>query len=328
MLVRSGIAAAVAGSGTLARAQAAGGIIDVHHHLSPPPLIEALRRHKVGERPLFDWTPTRSIEDMDRAGVATSITSIATPGIWFGDNAEARAVARECNDYAAKLSQQYPGRFGIFASIPLPDVDGALREIEYAFEVLKADGIGVMTSLGDRWLGDARFAPVMEELNRRNAILYTHPTYAYCCRNVLPDVHDSIVELVADTSRAIANILFTGTATRYPNVRFIFSHAGGTIPFTYQRLSLWPGADAKVGQGVVATLQKFYYDTAQVAYPIAMAALTKLVPVSQVLFGTDFPFRTSEDHVKGLQECGFATSDLDAVLHGNARRVLPSLAAR
>ena len=176
------------------------------------------------------------MEGMDRAGVAVSITSITHPGLWYGDVDETRRLARECNDYAAKLMADYPGRFGIFASIPLPDVDGSLKEIEYAFDTLKADGIGVMTSFGDKWLGDKTFEPIMQELNRRKAVLYTHSTVANCCRNLLPDVHYSIVELAADTTRAIANVIFTGTASRYPNIRFIFSHAGGAMPFIIRDL--------------------------------------------------------------------------------------------
>jgi predicted TIM-barrel fold metal-dependent hydrolase len=314
------------------------GIIDVHHHVSPPEFINALTKYKLGERPMLAWTPARSLEDMDRAGVALSITSITTPGVWFGDNREARDLARACNEYAVGLAQQYPGRFGTFASLPLPDVDGCLTEIEYVFDVLKVDGIGVMTSFGDKWLGDPSFAPVMAELNRRKAIVYTHPTAANCCRNLLPDVHYSVVELTADTTRAIANLIFTGTTTRYPDIRFIFSHAGGTVPFMYQRLTRYPAFDrgaglgknieAKVPGGVLPALRAFYYDTAQASFPEAMEPLTKLVSSSQILFGTDFPFRTAADHVKGLTECGFAPAELTAIHRENTVRLMPQLARR
>ena len=230
----------------------------------------------------------------------------------------------------------YPGRFGIFASIPLPDVDGSLKEIQYAFDTLKADGIGVMTSFGDKWLGDKAFEPIMQELNRRKAVLYTHPTVANRCRNLLPDMHYSIVELAADTTRAIANIVFTGTASRYPNIRFIFSHAGGAMPFIYQRFTSYPNLDKglglgptineKVPIGVLKTLQSFYYDTAQTAYPMAMEPLKKLIGTSQILFGTDFPFRTSADYVKGLPQSGFNDIELRAIYRENAIRMMPRLA--
>jgi 6-methylsalicylate decarboxylase len=325
-------------AGALAQPAGPTGIIDVHHHVSPPQFVAALDKHKLGERPMLDWTPARSIEDMDRAGVARSITSITTPGVWFGDNGEARDLARACNEYAARLAQQHAGRFGTFASLPLPDIDGCLNEIAYAFDVLKVDGIGVMTSFGDKWLGDPSFAPVMAELNRRKAIVYTHPTAANCCRNLLPSVHYSVVELAADTTRAIANLIFTGTTTQYPDIKFIFSHAGGTVPFIYQRLTRYPGMDralglgndiaARVPGGVLPALRRFYYDTAQEAFPTAMEPLAKLVSSSQILFGTDFPFRTAADHVKGLAECGFTAAELAAIHRGNALTLMPQLASR
>jgi len=309
------------------------GIIDVHHHVSPPKFVAALAKHQLGERPMLDWAPSRSIENMDRAGVALSVTSVTTPGVWFGDRDEARQLARECNEYGARLRTDFPGRFGLFASLPLPDIDDSLKEIEYSFDHLKADGIGVMTSFGDKWLGDESFNPIMEELNRRKAILYTHPTVANCCQNLLPDVHYSVVELSTDTTRAIANLVFSGTTTRFPDIRFIFSHAGGTMPFIYQRFAAYPSLDkalglkkdiqAKVPGGVLKELQSFYYDTAQGAHPMAMEPLAKLVSARQILFGTDFPFRTAADHVKGLSKCSFSTDDLAAIYRDNALRLMP-----
>ncbi len=322
---------------SLAQGAQPAGVIDVHHHVSPPQFINALTKYKLGERPMTDWTPARSIEDMDRAGVARAMTSITTPGVWFGDNQEARDLARACNDYAASLAQQYPGRFGTFASLPLPDVDGCLKEIEYAFDVLKADGIGVMTSFGDKYLGDPAFAPVMAELNRRKAVVYTHPTAASCCRNILPDIQYSVVELAVDTTRAIANLIFTGTAQQFPDIKFIFSHAGGTVPFIYQRLTRYPAMDralglgkdiaARVPGGVLPALRSFYYDTAQEAFPIAMHALAELVSTSQIVFGTDFPFRTAADTLKGLGECGFSPAELEAIHRTNAVRLMPQIAS-
>ena len=330
------LSAGLASGRALAQAlQPARRIVDVHHHVSPPAFVKALLKHKLGERPMVDWTPARSIEDMDRAGVATSITSITTPGVWFGDNEEARTLARACNDYAAELASRYPGRFGVFASLPLPDLDASLKEIEYAFDVLHADGVGVLTSFGDRWLGDAAFAPVMQELNRQKAIVYTHPTVANCCRNLQPEVHYSIIELATDTSRAIASLVFSGAAARYPDIKFIFSHAGGTMPFIYQRFARYPVMDrvlglgqdiqSKVPGGVLPSLRAFYYDTAQAAHPMSMGSLVKLVSSSQILFGTDFPFGTAADHVKGLADCDFSPADIQAIYRNNAVKLMPKL---
>ena len=330
-----GASALVPGRESAAQAPAAGGTtphrIDVHHHLSPPQYVAELTARKMGGRPTLDWTPAKSIDDMDKAGVATSVTSIAATGVRLGDDATARRLARECNEYAAKLVQDSAGRFGMFAVVPMPDVDGSLREIAYALDVLKADGIGLLTSFGDKWLGDPAFVPVMDELHRRKAVVYTHPTAANCCRNLIPDVTDAVIEFGTDTTRTIASLLFSGTAARCPDIRFIFSHAGGTLPFLTERFTRLPLAnkslEAKVPNGALYELKRFYYDVAQAAHPMALASLLKLVPVSQVLFGTDYPFRTSADHVKGLAEYGFSASDLRAIDRDNALRLLPRLKA-
>lgn len=304
--------------------------IDTHHHVVPPRYIAELGPRQL-QPVIRNWTPSRSLEDMDRAGVGAAITSITTPGIWFGDTGAARRLARECNEYAARLVVDFPGRFGVFAALPLPDVEGSLREAAHALDVLKADGVCLFTSYGDKWLGDPAFTPLMEELNRRRAVLYTHPTANACCQNLLPDVPAPIIEYATDTTRAIASLVVSGTATRFPDIRFIFSHAGGTLPFLTERLTRLPLAnkdvDRRVPNGVLYELRKFHYDVAQAAHPMALASLLKLVPVSQVLFGTDFPFRTSLDHVKGLADYGFSAEESRAIERDNAVRLLPRLKA-
>ena len=210
--------------------------IDVHHHLYPPVYVTELGRANQSLAAAKEWTPARSLEDMDKAGVATSITSITTPGVSFGDDALARRLARECNEYAARLASDHPGRFGNFAILPWPNADASLREIEYSLDTLKADGIGMLTNYGDKWFGDPYFAPIFEELNRRKAVIYTHPTSANCCRNALAGIPDTAIEYGTDTSRAIARTVFSGTSQRYPDIRLIFSHAGGTMPFLIERL--------------------------------------------------------------------------------------------
>jgi predicted TIM-barrel fold metal-dependent hydrolase len=221
------------------------------------------------------------------------------------------------------------GRFGMFAAMPMPYVEATLREIAYALDTLQADGIGLLTSYGDKWLGDPALAPVMDELNRRRAVVYTHPTTANCCGNLIPDVPDSIIEWGTDTSRTIASLVFSGTAARCPDMRIIFSHGGGTMPFLAERYLRLPLANRKlaahVPNGVEHELRRFYYDTAQVAHPMALASLTRLVPTSQIVFGTDFPYRTAGDHVKGLAAYGFSASDLQAIERDNAAKLLPRL---
>jgi predicted TIM-barrel fold metal-dependent hydrolase len=304
--------------------------IDVHHHHTPPPYLAALTARNI-PGPVRDWTPEKSLADMDKAGVATALTSITTPALRFLDDAGARKVARECNDYSAKLAADSKGRFGMFAAMPMPYVEGTLQEIAYALDTLKADGIALLTSYGDKWLGDPAFAPVMDELNRRKAVVYTHPTTATCCGNLIPDVPDAIIEWGTDTTRTIASLVFSGTASRLRDIKLIFSHGGGTLPFLTERFLRLPRANpnvaARVPNGVEAELKRFYYDTAQAAHPYALASLTRLIPVSQIVFGTDFPYRTASDHVKGLTDYGFSASDLQAIDRDNAVRLMPRLKA-
>jgi predicted TIM-barrel fold metal-dependent hydrolase len=303
--------------------------IDVHHHHTPPPYLAAITAQNV-RGPVRDWTPEKSLADMDQAGVATALTSITTPALRFLDDAAgAGKLARECNDYSAKLAADSRGRFGTFAAMPMPHVDATLREIAYALDTLKADGIGLLTSYGDKWLGDPAFAPVMDELNRRRAVVYTHPTTANCCGNLIPDVPESIIEWGTDTTRTIASLVFSGTAARCRDMKIIFSHGGGTMPFLTERFVRLPlnnkSLAPRVPNGVEYELKRFYYDTAQASHPFALASLMKLVSVSQVVFGTDFPYRTSAEHVKGLAAYGFSASDLQAIERENATRLLPRL---
>jgi predicted TIM-barrel fold metal-dependent hydrolase len=299
--------------------------IDVHHHYFPPEYLAGLEHPERLPDVVRTWTPERSLEDMDRAGVAKALLSITTPGIWFGDADAARDSARLCNDYAAQLIDRYPGRFGLFAALPLPDIDGTLGEIAYALDVLRAAGVGMFTSYGSAYLGDPSFAPIFEELNRRKAIVYTHPTLNECCANLVPDVGPTIIEYGTDTTRTIASLVFSGVAARYPDIQFIFSHAGGTLTSVIERfinLAGEPRMANRLPAGLMAQLRRFYYDTAQTSNRAAMSALREIVPVSQILFGTDYPYRGSEEHVSGLHACGFSVDDLVAIESANAQQLL------
>jgi 6-methylsalicylate decarboxylase len=299
--------------------------IDVHHHLSPPPWVDALKKANLAVPPVLNWTPQRSLDDMDKAGVATSITSPTLPAVGFLGPKDAATVARASNEYAKKLGEDHKGRFGMFALLPMPHVDETLREIEYALDTLHADGVAFMTSYGDKFLGDAAFAPVMDELNRRKATAYTHPNNPACCIN-LADIAPVYIEYGTDTTRTIGSLIFSHTATRCPDINFIFSHAGGTVTALTERFTVQMMADPKhkdfTGAGVTAQLRRFYYDTAQASNPIAMASLTKMVDVSQIVFGTDYPYRTAIEHVKGLAEI-FGPDDLKKIDRENALKLLP-----
>ena len=305
--------------------------IDVHHHIMPPAYKAEFASHRDMQAALKRWTPEWSVEDMDKGGVTKALLSVTTPGFWFVDVAQTRRLVRESNDYAAKLVSQFPGRFGMFSAVPLPDIEGSLAEISYALDTLKADGLALFTNYRDRWLGDRRFDPVYEELDRRKTVVHVHPDVPTCCVNIgQPDFRDSMVDYGTDTSRAIGHIVFGGVAHQYPNIRFIFSHAGGTMPFITERFTREPLAkpelNQKVPDGVINYLKRFHYDTAQAAHVYAMSSLSKLVPTSQIVFGTDAPFRTAMDHVEGLKKCGcFSEADLRAIDSGNTLRLLPRL---
>ena len=302
--------------------------IDVHHHLVPPGYLEEVAgvRRAGGDA---NWSPELSIADMDKNNIAVSIISLVQPAVWFGNVDQGRRLSRTSNEYAAKLAQDHPGRFGSFASIPLPDPEGSLKEIEYALGTLKADGIGLMTSYGDKYLGDAAFAPVWEELNRRKAVVYTHPLTPACCRNTYKGFSPGVIEYEADTTRTIASLVFSGTAARYPDIKWVFSHSGGAMPFVLSRFlrqeQVTKDHEKILPRGVMHELRKFHYDTAQGNHRGALLALMEIVPVSQVLFGTDFPFRPGEEEVTGLAAFHYKKKDLMAIERGNALRLLPTV---
>lgn len=303
----------------------------MHHHFAPPSWV-----NDVVGRPLLnpantEWTPALSIEDMDRGGVEAAVISITNPGLWFGDATQSRHLARACNDYGARLVQNYPRRFGLFAAMPLPDIDASLNEIEYAYDTLGVDGIGLFTSYGNRWLGTPDFRPVMEELNRRKAVVTVHPTAADCCRNLeyAPGTRPGTIEYGTDTTRAMMGITFSGDAMRYPDIQFIWSHAGGSAPFLAGRIerAARRAQDIMPG-GFAAEMQKFYYDTAGAANRGALASLLQIVQASRIVFGTDFPpGGTSAGVAEALEETGlFSDGDLQAINRDNAVRLLPRFA--
>ena len=299
-------------------------IIDVHAHYQPP-AIRALNL----PGPMNAWDLQKQIEDMDVAGVTRALLSVTTPGVPATGEA-ARRIARESNEYAAKLSTEHGRRFGFFTCVPMDDMEAAVSEVTYGFDVLKAQGVGLFTSYSGHWLGDAQFDPLFSELERRGAIVFVHPTSAACCTRLIPEVADTLIEYGTDTTRAIASYIYRGAAHRFPNVRMIWSHSGGTMPYLIERFD---GADrsaaarAQAPDGFRASIGRFWYDIAQASNPVATRALRAVVPMEHIVFGTDYPFRTSLDHVRGLEGGRvFDRPELAAIYRGNVARHLSELA--
>jgi predicted TIM-barrel fold metal-dependent hydrolase len=271
----------------------------------------------------------KSLDDMDKGGVETSILSPTTPQVTpLGKEAAVR-IARDANEYGKKLEADHKGRFGVFATLPLPHIDESLKEIEFAFDTLKVDGVGIMTNYGDKWLGYSYFDPVWQELNRRKATIYTHPTDANCCVNLVQGVPPSALEWGTDTTRSIINLIFSGTSQKYKDISWIFSHGGGALTAIGERLLLQmvagpPYRGKFTRESVQAELNRFYYDTAQVSLAGTLESLAKLVPVSQIVYGTDFPYRTAADHSRGVTSV-FKGDDLKKVDRENALRLIPRL---
>ena len=306
--------------------------VDVHHHFFPPAYLDKIEE-VVGNKPsplMTGWSAAGVLEHMDKSGVATAILSMSPWGPHFKDAAQAKALARACNDYAAQTGRDHPGRFGLFAAMPLPDVDGALKEIEYALDTLRADGVGLMTSYGGKWPGDPVFAPVWEELNRRKAVAYFHPNTPECCANLVPGAQPSMLEWPYDTGRTMVSLLLSGALVKYPDIKWIFSHAGGPVPALAGRIVNMTRTRKDLPQiapqGVMHELTRLHYDTANAAFPPTMAALLKFVPVSQVLFGSDYPYYSLEENVGNLAEIPLTQAERQAIDRGNAARLMPRFA--
>lgn len=309
-------------------------LIDVHHHMMPPAYVEARRadilKASSGLASVLEWTPARSLDVMDRNGVGSAVASLSIPGVWFAGNLEqGRRLARESNEYGAKLARDYPGRFGFFAAVPFPDIDGTLAEIAYALDVLKADGIGLFTDYDGKYPGEPEFAPIFDELNRRKAVVFFHPAAPGCCMDLDRNFAPGMLEYPFDTARAIASLLFSATFSRCSNIRFIFSHGGGAIPMVTGRIAvarLSPEIAARIPNGLMYELKRLYVDTASVTNPPAIAAMLKLFPASQVMFGSDYPFRPMEADARGFHTLEFTPDQMKAIARENAAGIFPRLA--
>ena len=311
-------------------------VVDTHHHFYAPAYQKAwLDWEDARKIPHFtsqvDWSPAKSLEEMDKNGVRTSILSLAsTPGLWFDQSPEeATKMARLCNEFGAGMVRDKPGRYGLFATLPMLDIDATLKEIEYAFDKLKADGVGLQTNYGDKWPGDKTYDPVWQELNRRKAVVYFHPLAAACCGRLNVGTFPAVIEVPHDTTRAVTSLLLSGTFAKYRNIKWLFSHAGGTVPMLAGRIEFFSNfrkdREQFAPNGIEVEFKRLYYDTANATAPASMAALLKLVPVSQVVFGTDYPYVPTGPQEAALGKLGISAKSQQAIESGNAMRLVPRL---
>ena len=311
-------------------------LIDVHHHWYNTELLHSWGRDS------FDpnWTTSASLAVMDDGGVSTSMLSVTLPGIWKGgDPAGSVKLARLCNEGMAQTAQDHPGRFGFFATLPLPQTDASLAEIAHGLDVLKADGIGLLSSYDNASLGDSRFAPVFEELNRRRAVVYVHPMSPGCCTSLVPGAGPGSLEAPSDTSRAVESLLISGTLSRLTNLRVVLAAGGGTLPFVadrFVRAAVGAGKKAPEAEqslftteALQAVLARLHIDTAGVTFPPEWAALMQFTTPGQLLFGSDWPFATDRECADLLhamqQRFGMQPGDVEKIEYLNALRLFPRL---
>lgn len=322
------------------------GVVDTHHHFWSPEYLKAqdawiAARHAPPYPAMDNWKPEVSLAEMDKGGVQTALLSLASisDGFWGVDAQRADLLVRDSIDFAKKMMSDHPGRFGLFAPLSMIDVPSSLKQIEYALDQAKADGIGLNSSYNDKLPGDPSFNPIWEELNRRSTIVYLHGPNPSCCTNQAyqsgPGMNPSVIEVTFDITRAAVSLLVNGTLAKYPNIRWVLSYGGGTLPFVAGRVSAFVNGSMRfqggkppqeiAPQGVIEAFQKLYYDTVNVTEATPWSALTDFVPVSQIVYGTDFIY-FNNNQLENIDKRVTDAKEKELILSGNAKRLIPRLA--
>ena len=310
--------------------------VDLHHHVIPEFYWDATNEdgNAAGGINPPRWSLDGAIAYLDEAGIDVAVPSISTPGVHLGDDTAARTLARRVNDYLADLKRRRPDRFGGFAALPLPDVEGSLEQIEYAFDVLELDGVSVMTNAGGGYLGDSRFDLVFSELQRRAAVVFVHPIASPDPIAHTLGLPDTLLDYPVDTSRAIAKLHYSNTFARTPDIKYVFVHAGGAIPYLASRFAIVDEMDVIPGareRGTFAdALPRLYWDTASAFSDPVLHLLRSVTGLGNVVFGSDYPYPRDAISIGGLRQLQ-NTAELDdgerrGVLGGSAARLIPRLA--
>jgi predicted TIM-barrel fold metal-dependent hydrolase len=315
-------------------------LIDVHMHYLPAGYRDALAAAGLdrldGGMPIPDWSEALALNAMDRLGIETAMLSITSPSVRFLDGAAETRLCREVNDAGADLVRRYPGRFGLFATLPLPDPEAALAEIAYAFDALGADGVVMETNIRGMYLGDPELAPVFEELDRRAAVVFLHPTTPACFEKVALGRPAPMIEYPMDTTRTVVDLIYSGALARYDRLRVIVPHGGGALPVLAPRIAAFAGRpyiEPRPGDpaAVFALLRRLYYDTVQSGHPAPLSALREIADPERLLFGTDWPFGPVESALLNMERLAASDmSDTDLALMGrhNAHGLFPRLPCR
>lgn len=299
--------------------------IDVHHHAVPPEFVD-------DAMPIRPPDMAAQLASMDQWGIRAAITSL-TPRVLLKNLDRLRVVARVCNEFQARRAGDDPRHFGSFALLPLPDVDGALEEIAYALDILRLDGIGLFSSVAGQYLGDPRFDPVFDELHRRRAVVFLHPTHCEAPKDSRLSAPPFAVEYVFDTTRAIVNLLYSGTLQRCPNLRLIVAHGGGAVPFLAHRIAAMEGhRGAKNVTGIMPALRSLYYEIASTTAAPALGCLQAMADPARILWGSDLPFvygeRLREEVAHWEHYDGFDNAARSAIEETNALKLFPRFAMK
>ncbi|MBP8248076.1 MAG: amidohydrolase [Phenylobacterium sp.] len=316
------------------------GRIDVHAHFLPEVYVEALTRAGLrtvdGGMPVPSWSAAAALEVMDRQQIATAMISLSSPSTHFLPVQERPALVRQVNQAGMDLVGGHPGRFGFFASLPLPDVEAALAEMAYAFDTLGADGVILESNIDGEYLGAPRLVPIFAELNRRQAVLFLHPTSPACLEAVGLGRPAPLLEFPLDTTRTLVDLLYSRTLQTNPDIKVIVPHGGAALPALIARIAMFanlpfinprPASEEEVFE----TLARLYYDVALSAHPVPFAGLRKIAPVSQILFGSDWPFTPEAGVARNIHllvnGSDLSESDARAIARENAEQIFPRLAA-
>ena len=284
-------------------------LIDIHAHFLTDTYRKAMTEagvKAIDGFPIPAWDVYKALDDMDSNGIETAMLSISAPGIEFVASSAASALARKVNEEQAEFISDHPRRFGGLALLPLPSIDDALQELEYALDMLRLDGVVLFSNINGIYLGDKRLDPLFAELHRRKTVVFVHP--------VAPPGFDiaslgfpaPALEFPFETARMMMNMIASGTVRRFPEVRMIVAHGGGTASILAPRISrnlvrfgrLRP---ALTPQEVSAAFTWFYYDMAAVSHANAIDAVLTLAPATRLLFGSDHPFILQNVISEGIQ---------------------------